>query len=465
MFDVAIIGAGPAGMQAALQAGHYTDKVLIVDTRPEPGGNVYASVTSSAKNFPEQFQKLDTTYRSGLALVERFLNRGLDYRPCTSVWHLDEDGEMACRGPDGAYTVQAKKVILCTGAYERPLPLPGWTLPGVMGVGAAQIALKSSAVLPKSPTVIVGDGPLTLLYARQLRRAGGRISAFVIPEPANRAGLILPGARAALMNPAQTALGLSMLLDRTLAGTEVFRGANRIEITGEDRVTGVRFEVSGKRVERAAATVLLHDGIIPDINISAGSGLQTAWSGKREYWHPVLDAMGRSSHQNVFVAGDAGGIAGAAAAHLSGKRAALAACVSLDLATERDQISLCGETDKALSREMEFRRVLERLYPPAFSGLTQSDDLTICRCEAVSVGDIRRELAEMKNANADPNRLKSVLRCGMGPCQGRNCALSVANLVAREMGAMIDQHALPRARAPYTQVTLGELANLSSESG
>jgi len=465
MFDVAIIGAGPAGMQAALQAGQYTDKVLIVDARPEPGGNVYASVVSSAKNFPQQFQKLDASYRSGLALVERFLNRGLDYRPCTSVWHLDPDGQVACRGPDGAYTVQAKKVILCTGAYERPLPLPGWTLPGVMGVGAAQIALKSSAVLPKSPTVIIGDGPLTLLYARQLRRAGGWISAFVIPKPGNMARLILPGARAALMNPAQTAQGLSMLLDRTLAGTEVFRGANRIEITGEDRITGVRFEVNGKPVERVAATVLLHDGVMPDINISAGSGLQTAWSGGREYWHPVLDAMGRSSQQNIFVAGDAGGIAGAAAALLSGRRAAITAGVSLGLVAESEQSAVRAETDKAVNRETEYRQILEQLYPPAFSSLTQTDDLTICRCEAVSVGDIRRELAEMKTANADPNRLKSVLRCGMGPCQGRNCTLSIANLISRERGTVIDQHSLPRTRAPYTQVTLGELSNLSSESG
>jgi len=139
--------------------------------------------------------------------------------------------------------------------------------------------------------------------------------------------------------------------------------------------------------------------------------------------------------------------------------------VSLGLVAESEQSAVRAETDKAVNRETEYRQILEQLYPPAFSSLTQTDDLTICRCEAVSVGDIRRELAEMKTANADPNRLKSVLRCGMGPCQGRNCTLSIANLISRERGTVIDQHSLPRTRAPYTQVTLGELSNLSSESG
>ena len=464
-FDIAIIGAGPAGMEAALLAKRHTDKILVLDSRPEPGGNVYAYVASNARNFPDHFRRFDASYTSGLMLVERFLGSGVDYRPCSSVWHLDGTGQVAYRGPDGAHVVQARKIILCTGAYERPLPVPGWTLPGIMGVGAAQIALKSSAVLPQSPTVIIGNGPLPLLYARQLRRAGGKIDAFIIPKPKQTAPIVGAGLRAALISPTNTARGLSMLVNRTLAGTRVVQNATSIGITGQDKVEGVQFEASGKRIELPAQAVLLHDGIIPDINISAGSGLDIDWSIQQQSWRPALDGTGQSSVQNIFVAGDAGGIAGATAAHLSGKRAALAAMVSLGLAAEGDLVALTSQTGRDLRREIKLRTVLDQLYPTAFSNPSFADELTICRCEGVTAGDIRREIADMKNVNVDPNRLKSVLRCGMGPCQGRNCAQTVARLVTGELGTDIDRHSLPRTRAPYTQITLGEMANLSMESG
>ncbi len=462
MFDIVIIGAGPAGMEAALQVKKHTGKVLVLDNRPEPGGNVYAYVGSNAKIFPDHFATFDNSYRSGLALVQRFLESGIDYRPCCSVWHLDENGQVAYRGPDGAHVVQAKKIILCTGAYERPLPLPGWTLPGVMGVGAAQIALKSSAVLPPGPTVIIGNGPLALLYARQLRRAGSKISAFIIPKQKEPVRTFGAGLRAALINPANTVYGLSMLLDRRMAGTGVFRNASRIEITGQDKAESVRFEVAGKVIERPAGSVLLHDGIIPDINISAGSGLDIDWSNKQQSWRPNIDEMGRSSVQNILVAGDAGGIAGAEAAHLSGKRAAMAALVALGIATDGDLAETQSGTENGLQREIRFRTRLDQLYPTAYSSLSLADDLTVCRCEGVTAGDIRREIGSMESANADPNRLKSVLRCGMGPCQGRNCSLTIAKLVAGEMATNIDPRSLPRTRAPYTQITLGEMANLRS---
>ncbi len=452
-------------MEAALQAGEYTDKILIVDARTEAGGNAYASIASNAENFPRLFKKLGHSYRAGLELVEQFRDRGLDYRPCTSVWHLDPDGHLACRGPNGASIIQAKKIILCTGAYERPLPIPGWTLPGVMGVGAAQIALKSSNVLPDNPAIIIGDGPLALLYAKQLRKAGGTIGAFVIPKTIAPASSIRVGALAALVNPIHTMHGLSLLFDRTLAGIEVFRDATQIQITGRDHVEAVHFEVAGEIVERLAASVLLHDGIVPDINILAGAGLDISWSDKRKYWHPYFDDFGQSSRRDILVAGDAGGISGAKAAHLSGKRAALAACVSLGLAPEKELTVLRAETDSALERETKFRQLLDQFYPVTISGTSYPDDLTICRCEAVKAGEIRREIAEMKCTNADSNRLKSILRCGMGPCQGRNCALPVAGLVADEMGGGIDLHYLPRTRAPYTPVTLGEISNLTGDPG
>jgi thioredoxin reductase len=460
MYDIAIIGAGPAGMEAALLARRYTEKIIVLDARPEPGGNIYAYVKSNARNFPENFQKFDQSYQKGLPLVERFLACGIDYRPCSSVWHLEANGQLAFRGPDGAGIIEAKKVLLCTGAYERPLAVPGWTLPGVMGVGAAQIALKSSAVLPESPTVIIGDGPLTLLYARQLRRAGGRISTVIIPQKKAGPAKIGSGMRASMINPAKTVQGLSLLLDRARAGTEIARDALKIEIMGRNRVEGVCYELSGRRVDCPAGSVLLHDGIIPDINIQAGAGLEVEWSANRQYWHPLLDTMGQSSFENIWVAGDAGGIAGAGAAHLSGQRAAMAACVSLGFAPESEAQEIIRKTGSDLKREQLFNSVMESLYPSAFQGRSYPDHLTVCRCEGVTAGDIRREIATLHNTGVDPNRLKSALRCGMGPCQGRNCSLTVANIIAGELGTEIDAQSLVRTRAPYTQVTLGELAGL-----
>ncbi len=462
-FDVAIIGAGPAGMEAALLARQFTKNIIVLDARTEPGGNIYASIGSCAGNFPEHFRKFDLHYRTGLDLVEKFVESSIDYRPSTSVWHIGENGQVACRGTKGASVFRARRIILCTGAHERPLPIPGWTLPGVMGVGAAQIALKSSAVPAKQPTVIIGNGPLTLLYARQLRRLGGRIDTFIIPKTDRNPGSLKSGLRAAMIKPVDTANGLALMLDRTFSGARIIRDATNIEIIGRDRVEAVQFEKSGLRKEQAASSVLLHDGIVPDINISAGAGLQTDWSKEHQYWHPVLDSRGRSSQQNILVAGDAGGIAGARAAHFSGRLAAMTALFSLNLASDNDLASTAQETEPTLKRDKEFNSLLGNVYPTFTSSLTFPDNLTVCRCEGVRAGDLRREIASMEKTNIDPNRLKSALRIGMGPCQGRNCSLSVANIVAKELSTEIDNRFLVRTRAPYTQVTLGELADISSE--
>src|SRR4051812_37665570 len=177
--DVLIVGAGPAGMAAALAARRLGLQVVVVDEQPAPGGQIWRSVEMAYRRDPI----LGRSYVEGRAVAEAFRISGAIYQPCAQLWQI-EPGFRAFLSQSGqAQVIEAKTVILATGAQERPIPFPGWTLPGVLTVGAAQILLKNAGQIPAAPVWIAGSGPLPLLYAVQLLRAGGQIAGYLDTTP------------------------------------------------------------------------------------------------------------------------------------------------------------------------------------------------------------------------------------------------------------------------------------------
>ncbi|EFH13119.1 NAD(P)/FAD-dependent oxidoreductase, partial [Teichococcus cervicalis] len=170
MHDLAIIGAGPAGMSAALEAAGLGLSVLVLDEQPAPGGQIFRAVERAAADPALRGEYAD----SGALLARRFRAMpNVDYRPGTQLWNIDAaTGLLSFRAPDGPGEAQAARILLATGAQERPVPVPGWTLPGVMSAGAAQILLKQAGAVPKGKLVLAGQGPLLWLLAAQLARAG-----------------------------------------------------------------------------------------------------------------------------------------------------------------------------------------------------------------------------------------------------------------------------------------------------
>ncbi len=240
--DLLIVGAGPAGMSAAIRARAAGLDVLVIDEQASPGGQIWRGAEAADRNG--RARVLGAAYGAGLAVVRRFRASGAAYEPGTKLWHLEPGLRAFLSRAGAAASVQSRALLLATGAQERPVPFPGWTLPGVMTVGAAQILLKASGQIPAEPVWIAGCGPLPLLFAAQLLRAGGRLAGFLDTTERGRhraAASMLAGALAHA--PADLLKGLSWLAARRRA--KLIRHVIRIEALGTDGVEGVRYHTSG----------------------------------------------------------------------------------------------------------------------------------------------------------------------------------------------------------------------------
>lgn len=443
MTELLIVGAGPAGMSAAIEAVKHSVHPIVVDNRPEPGGNIYAFLASNKRKHPERMEIFGPDYAKGGALIDAFLayvkEGRATYHASTRLWRIEPDGGFAFDGPDGSKAGKAKHIILATGAQERPMPLPGWTLPGVMGVGAAQILMKSGGELPAGDIVIVGAGPLPLLLADQLANAGRPVKAMIEPEGASRLLSAAPHILQAAAAPKTATKGTLLLAKRFLRRTAVWRNAKSIEILGADKATGVRFK-RGSMIELNAACVLIHDGIIPNLNPLRAAGLELEYSEQQKTWHV-------QSSDVIHVAGDGAGILGVDAAIISGKTTARRVFGA-------DQVN---SDEKAYNKQKSFRQFIDATYPPVQTAGKAKSDTVLCRCEMVRAGDVETAIDTL---GADPNAIKRGLRIGMGPCQGRLCNHSLADFSSAKLKCSAREVGLPRARNPVLPVSFKTVAEL-----
>lgn len=457
--DLLVAGAGPAGLAAAIAASQRGLKVTVVDEQPEPGGQIYRGIERAAER-PSHLALLGRDYAAGLELVRRFRAADVDYRPATSVWQIDRDLAVHVRGAGGVERIQAKHVLIATGALERPMPVPGWTLPGVMTCGAAQVLLKSSAMVPDGRVVIAGGGPLLYLIAVQLVRAGARPAAIL--ETPTRMGAALPHLAQFMLAPSYLAKGLSMMRELRAAGVPIRRGIAGLRLEGGMRVERVSYEWNGARREEPADVVLLHQGVVPNVNLAASLRVEHAWDAAARCFRPRLDAWGASSVPGVSIAGDGGGIIGAKASEFSGTIAALAAAYALGRIDETERDHRAASARAMRSSHLRARPFLDALYRPQQEWVAPRDpDTVVCRCEEVRAGEIR-ELVAAQHCPG-PNQMKAFVRCGMGPCQGRLCGLTVTELIAECRGVPPQEVGYYRIRPPVKPVTVGDLAGAGAE--
>ena len=459
--DLAIIGAGPAGLSAAIQAVACGLKVVVLDEQPVPGGQIYRNIEALAATRPAHLQWLGPDYAAGLTLLRRFRDCGADYLPLAQVWQVGEDGRVYYRREGAVGIVHAQKVLIATGAMERPLPVPGWTLPGVMSCGAAQTLLKASGLAPEGRLVLAGCGPLLLLLAAQLIRAGRPPAALL--ETSYDLWGALPHLPGMLGLPAYLLKGLTLLREIRAAGVPFHRGVTSLKIKGPDRAREIEFESGGRSFKEAVDLVFLHQGVVPNGNLALSTDIRHQWNDLQKCFCPDLDAWGRSSSDTVRVAGDAGGIVGAVGAAAMGEVAGLTAAADLGRIQSAELDHRSAAARRVLARHRAARPFLDRLYRPQQQWLAPTDpDTVICRCEEIRAGDIR-SLVAAQNCPG-PNQLKSFMRCGMGPCQGRLCGLTAVELIAETRGQTPAEIGYYRIRAPIKPITLGDMAALDVPS-
>lgn len=449
-YEIVVIGAGPAGLAAATLAAGAGFTTLLVDENPAPGGQVYRAVSTTPLAKPGM---LGPDYTKGAALVSALAATGAEYLSGATVWHLDRDRVIGLSVQGASRLIKAGRVILATGALERPFPIPGWTLPGVMTIGAAQTVMKASGLVPKGRVALAGQGPLLWLYAAQLLRAGGRIEAILDTTPRGNWLKAMPHAPGFLLSP-YFRKGLAMM-GEVKARTRIIRTVTDLSATGADKLERLGYVAGGKVGELALDALFLHQGVVPNVNLAMAAGVEHHWDEAQACFRPKLDGHGRSSVAGIFIAGDGAGIGGAEAAVERGRLAAIAA--AREIAPER-KVPEPSLTENALAQAMRGRAFLDTLFRPSDRfRIPPEADTIVCRCEEVTAGQIRESVAV---GATGPNQLKAYRRCGMGPCQGRLCGLTVTEVIAEARGLSPETIGYYRLRSPVKPVSLAEIASI-----
>lgn len=454
--DILVIGAGPAGLAAAASTASAGLRTLLVDENAAPGGQIYRAITRSP--FADAVI-LGTDYWDGRKLIEDFEASGARFCGETQVWSLDATRRIGVSHKGRSRFIEAQRIIIATGAQERPFPIPGWTLPGVMSVGAAQTVLKASGLVPDGRLVIAGQGPLIWLFAAQHLRAGGKIEAILDTTPRTSYLAALPllpqfiGSRYALKG--------ARLMREVARQTWIVRRVDALRAEGENRVSAVTYRV-GKTERRIETDILLlHQGVVPHVNLAMAAGIPHRWNERQACFVPVLDPFGQSAIDGIAIAGDGAGIGGAEAAAERGRLAAWAAIKAMRPQVE-DKVPPVEEILKALARAEKGRAFLDRLFlPPEQFRVPVNDETIVCRCEEATAGAVRQAI---KIGATGPNQMKAYLRCGMGPCQGRLCGLTITEMIAAGRKGTPDEVGYYRLRMPVKPVTLGELAAIEPDA-
>ena len=451
-YQLLVIGAGPAGMAAAQTAARHGVEVAVLDQQAQPGGQIYRNVDSGPL---DDLSILGKDYAFGKPQVLAFRHAGLEYHAGASVWYLDKNRRLGVLKQGENHRLGAQKIILATGAQERPMPVPGWQLPGVMTAGAGQILLKSAALVPNDGVVLAGSGPLMLLIAWQYLQAGVRIRALLDTTPRGallKALRYLPRAFAA---SDYLWKGLRLMASIRRAKLPYYKAVSDLRAVGGERLQSVSFSAGGSSHRIETKLLLLHQGVIPGLHIAQAAACDIDWNEAQQCWRPVADAWGETSQPGIFVAGDAAGIVGARAASLNGQLAGLQVAHQLDLVDTEGRDRLAQPIRRAADRHTAIRPFLDAYYRVGNDLLAPPDETIVCRCEEIDAGQIR---AAVRLGCTGPNQAKAFLRCGMGPCQGRFCGNTVEQIFALERGASVHEVGRYSARPPLQPITLGQLA-------
>jgi len=388
--DICIIGAGPAGLAAAAASLTGEQRVTVIDENHSLGGQIWRAEIGRGAH-PDVIAVLNHQPHGQLQILNQ-----------ATVIAAPSHGAILAELPNGSVTINWRKLILATGARERFLPFPGWTLPNVTGVGGIQALVKGGLSVDGKRVVVAGTGPLLPAVASFLRQRGAQIVAIAEQSPWQK---ILRFGLAVLADTARLRLTLS--LARDLAGVSYLTNTFPVAAQGDDKLSSVSLR-RGTRLWTVDCDYLacgFH--LVPNLELALLLGCLTS-DGK-----VTVDEWQQTSIPDVFCAGEPTGVGGLELAHLEGKIAGLAALGKLKVArkflTQRDRARrFAHQIDFAFKLCPDLREV-------------PSDQTTVCRCEDVKFGLLR---------HYDSWRAAKLFgRCGMGPCQGRVCGPAVEYLL------------------------------------
>ncbi|MDQ7251593.1 FAD/NAD(P)-dependent oxidoreductase [Dongia sedimenti] len=446
---VAIVGGGPAGIRAAERLVEHGLSPILLDEAPRIGGRIYQQLPE-VRGFRRDGKALygfEAGKAEDLHAAFARIQPQLDYRPGTTVFDIASD-RLITLGDGRREEIAYDRLILATGAMDRIMPLPGWTLPGVFALGGAQIALKHQGCAIGHSVVFLGSGPLLYLAAYQYAKAGVNVAAVLTTAPWLGLGANLLGMAAQAKTAAKGAYYVAKLLSWRIP---VIGSVRPARIMGRDSVEGLEVLVDGRLRQFDCDAVALGYGLKSESQLAELAGAQFVFDRAQNQWLPEIDDHGRAvGRDGLYLAGDGAGIQGADAAELRGRIAAGALLQDLGIALKD-----AGDFG-TLKRWHRFRVALEQAMPfPSHLAADLPDASILCRCENITAGEVR---AAADQGLREINRVKAATRLGMGRCQGRICGIAGAEVLAAKLGVSVDSVGRLRAQPPVKPVPIEALA-------
>lgn len=465
-WPVVVVGGGPAGIAAALEAARAGLRCAVIDEAPRLGGQIFRQPPPDFRVGDER--ALGKPHRRGNLLRAEFdeVADRIEVYSQTSVLSVSEGPELLCSSPTGAIRIIADQLILATGAYDRSVPFPGWTLPGVLTPGGAQTLVKTMRIRPGDRAVVAGTGPLLLAAANQLHEAGVRVLAVL---EAGRPPL-RPGAVAgAWREPSLIADAWEYWRGLRRAGIPYRFNHTVFQAHGEEQVRGVTYgpvrSTDWRPILERSETLdcdllVVGFGFVPNTELSDLAGCRHRYEAELGGWVPERDPLMRTSLPNVFAVGDGAGVAGSLVAVAQGRVAGITVAeqhgaISAAEAARRRRRPL--RKLRALDGVRKFLDGMSRIRP----GLTAlaTPRTLLCRCEEVELAQVR---SAMSQGAKDLQAVKLLTRLGMGPCQGRVCAPAATDALCAALECSPHQVGRINPRPPVRPVTLGALATPTS---
>ena len=434
--DLVVLGAGPAGVAAANVASKEGAEVVIIDENSSAGGQIYRAPPNEFQ--PQNSFKSDE-FREGEKQRNILENSNLTALFKHRVWSVSSDLVVSTVGPNGLSSWHARSLIIANGALERIIPFPGWTIPGVIGLAASTILLKSQYVLPGQSTVVAGCGPLLIAVANGIIKSGGKVSAII--DLNSKSDWIKAFPRL-LSRPDQLFKGMSWFANIMKAGIKLYGGhavTNTKQVDNVLRISIAPINSAGSILDSKNQKIVEGDclaighGLFPSTEITRLLKAKHIYDPLKGGWVPLIDDDFRSSIPGVYIAGDATGISGAFSAVQKGRIAGMAAVRDLNMMSSKKYKAKNKSERTTLKKNENFGKAAVRLmkFRPELIQTITSETI-VCRCEDV----FRSEIDEAIESGArDLNQLKAWTRCGMGPCQGRTCSEAIEAILASKVGS------------------------------
>jgi len=463
-YHIVIVGSGIGGLSAARTLAGYGLDILIIDECIKSGGQL---LRKSERQTAAKFDP-DMTKKKGFSLIQKVENsdQHIDKINQTQVLGIFENKTLlvhtgTSKDPINSgqiFEIKAEFVILATGTRERYLPFKGWTLPGVMSLGAAQILIKSHGILPARETLVAGSSPLMMVLASELLKNGGTVSAMLNENPFSKNLSFFPLIRHHWPKLVEGAVYFTQLMRNRVPMVNRMRvvearGKGRFESLIAAKTTPDGHIIAGTEQEFRAGALTVGHGFVPNIELAVQAGCDTEYLQAGGGWTVTVDQNLETTLDSIYAVGEITGVAGGKKSSIQGEIAAISILGKFGKSIHKTEVSKSIEKLHSLNQQqMKYAAFLNNFCQVPLSSYQQIPDETlICRCENITMGEIKKAVA---HGFVTTGGIKKATRCGMGMCQGRICGAIITDIVKALTQKTAEEIGSYRLRAPVKNVAI-----------